>query len=298
MQERELELAGGSLRYEIKKEKVCITAFHGFASEIVIPDMIDGYLVAEVGKKAFLSKKNLRRVTLPEGIGEVGDWAFAYCDNLEEVLVPGKSVRFGRSVFLECRSLRRISEREPCRKPVFQPELLAAAVKDFEAYYLLDIPAVGSGEWLEKWDSRLAAVLHAPDREGYSKQVLCGEEDYGSTDLTAYISGKRKGKVRLALLRLLYSDGLTPSLREELQQYLLAHTRGGESPETWQVILEEYGSDRAYYSLFAELGCLTAENIDGILADIGEDFPEMKAYFLRYREDRLGNRDFFGDLEL
>lgn len=298
MQEKELELGGSSLCYGIKEGRACITGFHGLASEVVIPETIEGCPVAEIGKKAFLSKKRLRRVTLPERIEEVGDWAFAYCDNLSEVLVPGRSVRFGRAVFLECGSLKRIAEREPCRNRDSQPELLAAAVRDFEAYYLLDIPAAGSREWLDKWDARLAAVLRASDREGYSRQVLCGEEDYGSTDLAAYISGKRKNKVRLALLRLLFPQGLTDSLRQELEQYLLAHTKGGESQEAWQVILEEHGTEREYYGLFAELGCLNDENMDGILADIGEDYPEMKAYFLRRQEDRPGGRDFFAELEL
>lgn len=297
MREKELELTGGSLYYEIRDERVCITGFQGTVSEIVIPDAIEECPVTTIEKKAFLSKKNLRRVTLPVTIEEVGDWAFAYCNHLAEVCVPARNIRFGRSVFLECRGLKRISQ-QPQEDTAFQPELLAAAVRDFEAYYLLDIPAVGSREWLDKWDSRLAAVLHAPDREGYSRQVLCGEEDYGSTDLAAYISGKRKEKVRLALLRLLFPEGLARPLREELEQYLLAHTRGGESRETWQVVWKEHGNDRAYYSLFAELGCLTVENLDGILADIGEEFPEMKAFFLRYKEERLGGRDLFEALEL
>lgn len=298
MQEKELELAGGSLYYSIREGKASVTGFHGQAPEVVIPETIEGCPVAEIGKKAFLSKKRLRRVTLPEGIEEVGDWAFAYCDNLAEVLVPGKAVRFGKAVFLDCGSLKRIAERKPGRNRASQPELLAAAVRAFDAYYLLDIPAAGSREWLGKWDARLAALLRAPDREGYSRQVLCGEEDYGSTDLAAYISRKRKNKVRLALLRLLFPEGLSDSLRQELEQYLLVHTKGGESPETWQVILEEHGTEREYYRLFAELGCLTAGNLEGILADIGEEYPEMKAYFLRWQEDRLGERDFFAELEL
>ena len=298
MREKELELAGGSLYYEIKDGKAEITRFQGLASEVCIPDTLEGIPVTTLGKKAFLSKKNLRRVTLPDTLEEVGDWVFAYCDNLTEVCIPGKEIRFGKAVFLECRELRRISLRENSSNPDYQPELLAAAVKDFEAYYLLDIPAVGSKEWLDKWDSRLAAVLHASDREGYSRQVLCGEEDYGSTDLTAYISGKRKKKVRLALLRLLYPQDLAKPFKEELVQYLLAHTRGCDSEETWQVILKEYGNDRAYFSLFAELGCVNMENLDGILEDIGENLPEMKAFFLRYREEKLESRSFFDELEL
>ena len=298
MREKELELAGGSLYYEIKNGKAEITRFQGLASEVWVPDMLDGCPVTTMLKKAFLSKKNLRRVILPDTLEEAGDWSFAYCANLTEVCIPGKELRFGKAVFLECKELKRISMREDGSNPDYQPELLAAAVKDFEAYYLLDIPAVGSKEWLDKWDSRLAAVLHAPDHEGYSRQVLCGEEDYGSTDLKAYTNGKRKKKVRLVLLRLLFSYGLTDSFKEELEQYLLNHTKGCDSEETWQVVWKEYGNDRAYYSLFAELGCVNSRNLDGILADIGEDLPEMKAYFLRYCEDSSEGRNFFDDLEL
>ncbi|MCM1026759.1 MAG: leucine-rich repeat domain-containing protein [Roseburia sp.] len=314
MTKGELELTGGSLYYEIEKEEIRITDFQGLTAEVVIPDRIEGYPVREVGKKAFLSKKRLRRVTLPRGVREVGDWAFAYCDSLREVSLPRKEIRFGRAVFLECGSLRRISAREaeeasrlrPPRTGAgeageqsrFQPELLAAAVGSLGAYYLLDIPAVGSGEWLEKWDAGLASRLRASDQEGYSRQVLCGEEDYGSTDLAAYTGSRRREKVRLTLLRLLFPRGLSETFRSELERYLLEHTKGEETDETWRVILEEHGEDRAYYQLFAELGCLNGENLGDILGDIGERYPEMKAFFLRERERKQEGGDFFAGLEL
>ncbi|MCM1189686.1 MAG: leucine-rich repeat domain-containing protein [bacterium] len=352
IQEKELVLGGVSLYYEIEDGKARITDCRGPGSEVVIPDRIEGYPVAEIGKKAFLSKKRLRRVTLPRTTREVGDWAFAHCDNLTEVCLPDREIRFGRAVFLECGNLRRISRRsaeeEPQglqtvvdnsdnaeaerrlrglqtagenldiaeaegkprglqtagkrsdsaeEEPPFEPELLAAAVRDFGAYYLLDIPAAGSREWLDKWDARLAAVMGTSDQEGYSRQVLCGEEDYGSTDPEAYVNGRRKEKVRLAFLRLLFPRGLSEVFRRELEEYLLKHTAGKESDETWQVILQEHGEDRAYYGLFAELGCVTGENLDGILADIGENFPEMKAFFLRSRESGKKEGGFFESLE-
>ena len=128
--------------------------------------------------------------------------------------------------------------------------------------------------------------------------ALCGEEDYGSTDLTAYMSGRRKEKVRLILLRLLFSQGLTDKFRQELESYLLAHTKGKDSEEAWQVVLEEHGTHREYYSLFASVGCVTEENLNDILEDAGEEFPEMKAYFLRVREDACDSVDFFAGLEL
>lgn len=305
MQEKEWESADGSLYYEIEtgteKETVRITRFQGISSQAEIPEQIEGLPVTGIGKKAFLSKKNLRRVTLPDTVEEIGDWAFAYCDHLSEVILPRRELRFGRAVFMECRELQRISARTQIQEksgPAFPAELLAAAVTSMDAAYLLDTEAAGTEEWLEKWDARLVSILRTSDQEGYSKQILCGEEDYGSTDLAAYMSGRRKEKVRLSLLRLLFCQGLPPKLRQELEDYLRAHTKGEDGEETWQVILTEHGSHREYYQLFAALSCVTEENLKDILNDIGEDCPEMKAFFLRYREETLNTADFFAGLEL
>lgn len=295
MQEKELQLAGGSLYYEIRPRGVCVTGWQGLAGEVTIPKELEGLPVTVIEKKSFLSKKNLRKVFLPDTVEEIGDWAFAYCDNLEQVELPEREIRFGKVVFLECGKLRSLVIRG---KEQSVAALLAAAVTTAEAYYLLDIREAGSSEWLSRWDARLLAVMQTSDQEGYSKQVLCGEEDYGSTDLTAYMSRRRKEKVRLMLLRLLYADGLNSQIKEELQTYLKDHTKGCESEETWQVILQEHGEDREYYELFAGLGCLTEENLDDILQEIGEDYPEMKAFFLRYKQEKLGYTDFFEELEL
>ena len=64
------------------------------------------------------------------------------------------------------------------------------------------------------------------------------------------------------------------------------------------MILHEYGSDREYYQLFASISCVTEENLNDILTDIGGEYPEMKAYFLRCREETSGAEDFFAGLEL
>ena len=276
MQEKELEISGGSLYYEVRAEGIFVTRFQGMASEVKVPERIEGIFVTGIGKKAFLSRKNLCRVVLPVNIQEIGDWAFAYCDALEQVTMPERRILFGKTVFMGCGSLVRITSSTGS----VPAELLAAAVRDFEAYYLLDMTEAGSAEWLKKWDAKLAAILHTPDQEGYSKQVLCGEEDYGSTDLEAYKSASRRRKVRLALLRCLFSQGLSREFKEELQGSLLSHTKGGESEETWQVVLEEHGGHREYYELFAQMGCVNEDNLNQILTDIGGESPEMTAFFL------------------
>lgn len=151
---------------------------------------------------------------------------------------------------------------------------------------------------MEKWDARMLTVLRSADNEGYSKQVLCGEEDYGSTDAAAYESGRRRRKVRLLLLRLLYSRGLSGEHRREMEEYLKNHTRGCEHEETWQVVLTEHGEESAYYRLFAELDCISEENFSLLLADVGDGYPELKAYLMRYKEEKLGYQDFFAGLDL
>lgn len=295
MQEKELEIAGGSLYYEKKADKIVITRLQGLAGEVTIPAMIEDLPVKAIDRKSFLSKKFLRKVSLPETIEEIGDWAFAYCDNLKKVSLPNRNISFGKSVFMECGQLFLLEVEE---KDVQTAALLASAVTALEAYYLLHIPEAGTEEWLGKWDARLLTVLHTDDQEGYAKQVLCGEEDYGSTDLNAFVTGRRMEKVRLLFLRLLNPKGLPEKLRTELQEYLLLHTKGCESEETWQTVLKHHGNDQAYYKLFAELGCINEENFQGIISDIGEDFPEMKAYFLRYKEETMGHSDFFAALDL
>lgn len=283
--------------------------------------------VISIGKKAMLSCKSLRRVKLPETIEEVDDWAFAYCDELREVCLPEKAIRFGRGIFRECGKLRLITV-EGKEKDI--GGLLAASVTLLDAPYLFTPVSCGDADWLRQWDARMLQILRAADRDGYSKMVLCGEEDYGSKEnnLDYFLNQKRRSKVRISFMRLLHPFGLQSEVREELENYLREHTAGSGFPggyaaegeyktgggytgtafleredagvwdETWQVLLSEHGEDSEYYKLFTEIGCLTEENFDRILSEAGENYPEMKAWFLKYKEEKIGYTDFFADLML
>lgn len=253
--------------------------------------------VLSIGKKALLSCKSLRRVCLPETVEEVGDWAFAYCDGLREVCLPQKAIRFGRGIFRECGKLRLVTVEGKQRDI---GGLLAASLTLLDAPYLFAPVRCGDDDWLRQWDARMLQILRAADEDGYSKMVLCGEEDYGSKEnnLDYFLSQKRKSKVRIAFMRLLHPSGLQEEVREELENYLREHTSGRVFDETWQVLLKEHGEDSEYYKLFTEIGCLSEENMDRILSETGENFPEMKAWFLKYKEEMIGYTDFFEDLML
>lgn len=267
--------------------------------------------VISLGKKAVLSCKTVRQIRLPGTIEEVGDWAFAYCDELREVHLPRKEIRFGRGIFRECGRICRVSVDG---KTADVGGLLAASVTLLDAPYLFAPLRCGEEEWLRQWDARMLQILRAADRDGYSRMVLCGEEDYGSREnnLDYFLNQKRKSKVRIAFMRLLHPLELRDEVRRELENYLRDHTADsgrtkkpeegkeddGMWDETWQVLREEHGEDSEYYRLFTEIGCLTEGNFDRLLSEAGENYPEMKAWFLKYKEEKIGYTDFFEELSL
>lgn len=294
----------GMLTVKEYKKGLEVVSYAGEDIYLTIPAMLSlekGNIlerpVLSIGKKALLSCKSLRRVCLPETVEEVGDWAFAYCDGLREVCLPQKAIRFGRGIFRECGKLRLITVEG---KQKDTGGLLAASLTLLDAPYLFAPVRCGDDDWLRQWDARMLQILRAADEDGYSKMVLCGEEDYGSKEnnLDYFLNQKRKGKVRIAFMRLLHPSGLQQEVKEELENYLREHTSGRVFDETWQVLLEEHGEDSEYYKLFTETGCLREENMDRILSETGENFPEMKAWFLKYKEETIGYTDFFENLML
>ena len=295
LMEKEYTGPGYTLLYGETEEGVVITGFRGRVSSVKVPEQLEGKPVIRVDRKAFLSKKTLREIELPSTVRGVGDWAFAYCTNLKQVTLPAGQVEIGKTLFLDCISLGNIESYGWDQET---GHLLAAAVTLLDANYLLDTAEAGSREWLKKWDARLFAVMTEEDLEGYQKQILCGEEDYGSTDVNAYLRRRRMKKVKLAMLRLLYSRGLSEEHREYLETYLREHTKGSGGEETWLVLWQEYPHDMVRTQLFLDLGCVNEENLEAILKDLGEEYPEMKARFLRYRDNNMGYQDFFEGLSL
>lgn len=309
MKEKELQLQGGILKYAQEEERILITGWRGSGSVLELPEKIDGLPVKGIYKKAFFDSRQLRQVVLAETVEEIGDWAFAHCPRLQIVEMPHKKVLFGKSVFLECPKLTEIRFIEWRRmENPWQAQtgasyeqlgvLLAAAVNMLDAFYLFDPNQVGSPEWFEKWDARMLTLLHLDDQDGYTNQILCGEEDYGSTDLGKFIREKRKFKIRIAMLRLRHPAFLKNTVEEELKDYLLSHNKGCESDETWEVLLEEHGHEQNFFQFFADLGGIQDDNFDALLADMREEHAEMKAFLMRYREEKMVRHDFFDSLSL
>ncbi len=299
--EYEMTVPGGSLVFTLQDGKAELDRVTGQMAALEIPERLpEGEAVTKIGRKSILGKKQLRRVVLPSGIREVGDWALASCSNLKTVTMPGALL--GKGVFQDCHKLEAVVLKgSGSGDDEDTAALLAYIARESDTGYLQDLSLAGSADWLQKWDARLMKILREADQEGFSAQILCGEEDYGATDLAAYESGRRIRKAELSMLRLIHDRGLAEGIREQLREYLLDHCRKGQDgkygDETWQMIRLLHGEDRDWYQYFVTLGCTEKGDLDRMLQELGEDHPEMKSYLLGSRNRDLA-AGFFDNLAL
>lgn len=294
----EWNTAQGCLTYAANGESVEITGSRGRDTVIEIPAQIEGLPVTRIGKKAFLCNKKVKEIVLPETTECIGDWAFACCAKLAKITLPYRRLELGQGIFRDCFLLAQIMDGTSLaqdKKMTDVSYLAAAAVCALEAFYLFDLEAAGSTEWFARWDARLHAVMGTPDAEGFSKMLLCGEEDYGSREnnLDHYTEQQRRKKVRLAVCRLMHDTLLTQGDKDALTSYLLAHRKGQENEETWRVVLEEHGDELSYYRFLTQIGAVDKENFQAMLADLGESHTEMKAYLMEYYSGLCAGADPF-----
>jgi hypothetical protein len=78
---------------EIKKE-VIITKVSDASGDYIIPEEVDGCVVTGIGNRAFDNCKNLRSVTIPEGVSQIDGGAFNCCDCLESFYVAKENARY------------------------------------------------------------------------------------------------------------------------------------------------------------------------------------------------------------
>lgn len=303
MKIKQLDTPQGALQYRMIDDQAEIVAYRGKDLEVVIPDQIESCPVTCIGKKAFLSKKMIKQITLPDSIVRIDDWAFACCGRLSKLILPYHKIEIGQGVFKDCNSLEQIIDERgdiTGKRTIDISYLLAATMNRLDAFYLFDFENAGTDGWLAQWDARMMTQMAVDDADGFSKMLLCGEEDYGSKDnnLDYYMEQQRRKKVRLAMLRLMHDYGLAESARGFLKQYLLAHNKGQATEETWLVVLGEHGDEIEYYRFLTELGCVTTDNFQDLIADMGDSHTEMKAFLMRYHSEQNEGQDAFSVFSL
>ncbi len=282
----------GEMIFSETEERASLVRVSGNPVNLEISGVLNnGIKVTSVSKKAFLGRKSLKKLLLPESIESIGDWGFAGCENLTEITLPGCET--GEGIFKGCVNLQKITlpglSDGVC-------ELLAGAVRNSAPNHLTNLLSL-SGDWIDKWDAWALKMIEEPDDEGFTNQILCGEEDYGSSDRGAYESRRRVMKASLCILRLLNDEKLPEAFRNMLIDYLYRHRAGSEQGnETW-IALKDIFPDKKHFELLKDIGCITDENRDLMIRDLKDEKPELKSLLMKAAGDTAAD-DFFKSLEL
>ena len=96
----------GDFEYIIKSDgTVEICAYRGTASDLAIPNAIDGYIVTSIGELAFYGCADLESISIPEGVQNIGVWAFSGCSALVDIAIPESLETIDNYAFYDCESL-------------------------------------------------------------------------------------------------------------------------------------------------------------------------------------------------
>ena len=106
-----LAATSGDFQYEVLSEtdKTCeITGYMGDATEVIIPTILDGYTVTDVGERAFAGR-SLASITIPDSVTGISHEAFIRCRSLTTLTIPNSVTWIGYDAFNGCTSLASVT---------------------------------------------------------------------------------------------------------------------------------------------------------------------------------------------
>ena len=86
--EKEIFFPEGSLVFDEKGGEMSLERVTGSFSVLNVPAEAEGIPVTRILKKAFLGKRTVKKIILPDCVKSVGDFCFAHCVNLSEIVMP------------------------------------------------------------------------------------------------------------------------------------------------------------------------------------------------------------------
>ncbi len=99
----------GDLTYRISNNYVIITDCDASATEVVIPETIEGLPVTNIYIYAFEGCSSLTSITIPETVTRIGPEAFKGCSSLESIVIPSKVTLIDSRAFQDCSRLTSIT---------------------------------------------------------------------------------------------------------------------------------------------------------------------------------------------
>ena len=99
-----------------ERELCYITGYISDKTDIIIPDMIEGYKVTNIGinknknviAPSFYGNEKITSVIIPNNVKSIEYFEFNKCINIKSIEIPDSVTQIGNNVFGECRSLTKI----------------------------------------------------------------------------------------------------------------------------------------------------------------------------------------------
>lgn len=259
----------------------------------------------EIAAKAYLSRKDIAELVLPEHVDKIGNWAFAHMKNMKRLIVPKRQILLGKEVFKGCDSLEQVMIQDygkaECEVLPDAGYLLAAALVKLDGQRLFLPEQAGSREWMQDFDKLLQDFIHDEDESGFRPMWFGGEEDYddNDTNVERYREERRQDKVKLLILRLCYDAELTEENKKEFSGFLRELLLLPVFPAAlWNTAVQCCQTNSKGIRILTESGCITLENETMVLHAMEEFLPEGRAVLLKWCAEHLGKEDFFGKMEL
>jgi len=106
----------GDYRYlQTEKDEAILHVYSGSASDLLIPDQLDGHTVIGIGctllmgiklySMVFKNNEELTSVTIPDSVLFINDYAFEGCTGLTIVIIPASVAIIGEEAFTGCPNL-------------------------------------------------------------------------------------------------------------------------------------------------------------------------------------------------
>ncbi len=266
--------------------------------------------LTEIAPKAYLSRKDIEELVLPDTIEEIGNWAFAHMKKLRKLVVPCREIRLGKEVFkgcdaleqvcIECRQTECVVNRRQEKEVADATYLLAAVLRYIGAQDLVVPQLFATQDWFARVDTEFSAFLSGCDENGFNPMWFGGEEDYddNDTNVEIYRRLRQKEKLSVAMCRLLHDAYLTEEFRERYYSFLRSLLLDGEAEVLWQFLAEQYAENSGLVSVLTEAGCVSMCNREVVLQRLSGIGAEGKAILLSWYAGQCGSGDFFDGMEL
>lgn len=266
---------------------------------VILEPAIEGAAVYAIGEKAFLSKREIVKVVLPEGVSMVGDWAFAHMKKLEEVSFYRTDISFGKKVFLGCDNLVKIWFRTA--DYATDRAYLSAASLKMCGERLLSFEGTDAG-WFAAYDGQLLQFLAESDSFGFEPAFIGWFQDEDVDDQKeVFAEKKRLDKVKLVLQRLVFDACLSEADRTTLTAYVTKNA----SVRRLRMVASQmdfgggalYGDSLRLVRKWQEMGGFEFLPPAKLLELLPEADPEVRAYLMECAVPASGE-DFFAGFDL